>query len=436
MSAPRKDWVTFKERLRRQLEEARGQTDALFDLLHPAAFYERPIEERHRIIFYLGHLEAFDWNMIGANSFQLKPLHKEFERLFAFGIDPVGGGLPKDRPSDWPTVETVRRYVVQVRRAVDDCLAKADFSAGDQRYVRDGLIFSVVIEHRLMHLETLSYMLHWLPYDLKIPINPPAPGARPAPQHRQIRVAPGQAKLGLRRAALAFGWDNEFEGHSVDVPEFEIDVYKVSNEEFLAFVDADGYQQQSLWAEDAWNWIGANGVRHPKFWMKRGDDWWYRGTFGEIPLPLSWPVYVSQAEAAAYARWKDQSLPTEPEFHRAAFGDTSVERSMPAAAGNFGLRRWDPLPVDANEQQTTAPYGAVEMIGNGWEWTSTAFAPFAGFERFPFYPGYSADFFDNKHFVLKGASPRTAAPFTRPSFRNWFQPLYPHIYAGFRCVRR
>jgi formylglycine-generating enzyme required for sulfatase activity len=76
------------------------------------------------------------------------------------------------------------------------------------------------------------------------------------------------------------------------------------------------------------------------------------------------------------------------------------------------------------------------MIGNGWEWTSTPFAPFPGFERFPFYPGYSADFFDNKHYVLKGASPRTPSRFTRPTFRNWFQPLYPYIYAGFRCVNR
>src|SRR5204862_6841071 len=114
--------------------------------------------------------------------------------------------------------------------------------AGRQHYVRDGLIFSVVIEHRLMHLETLSYMLHWLRDDLKISIKPPAPEARPGPQHRQFRVAPGQAQLGLRRAALAFGWDNEFEGHSVAVPEFEIDVYKVSNAEFLPFVDADGYR--------------------------------------------------------------------------------------------------------------------------------------------------------------------------------------------------
>src|SRR5438552_1236670 len=104
--------------LRRELTEGRRHTDALFEIIHSAAFYERPIRERHRIIFYLGHLETFDWNMICGISFDAKPLHKEFERLFAFGIDPINGNLPDDKPSDWPQVEAVRRYNAQAREAV------------------------------------------------------------------------------------------------------------------------------------------------------------------------------------------------------------------------------------------------------------------------------------------------------------------------------
>jgi formylglycine-generating enzyme required for sulfatase activity len=74
------------------------------------------------------------------------------------------------------------------------------------------------------------------------------------------------------------------------------------------------------------------------------------------------------------------------------------------------------------------------MLGNGWEWTSTPFGPYPGFQAFPFYRGYSADFFDGKHFVMKGGSPRTAACMLRPTFRNWFQAHYQYVYAGFRCV--
>jgi formylglycine-generating enzyme required for sulfatase activity len=76
----------------------------------------------------------------------------------------------------------------------------------------------------------------------------------------------------------------------------------------------------------------------------------------------------------------------------------------------------------------------MQMASNGWEWTSTRFAPFPGFEPFPFYKNYSEPFFDGEHYVLKGASPRTAACLARASFRNWFRPSYPYIYATFRLV--
>jgi formylglycine-generating enzyme required for sulfatase activity len=96
------------------------------------------------------------------------------------------------------------------------------------------------------------------------------------------------------------------------------------------------------------------------------------------------------------------------------------------------------VPVTAFDRHVSGPGapGVEDMRGNGWEWTSTVFAPFVGFEPFPFYAGYSANFFDGQHYVMKGGSARTAACMMRPSFRNWFQPNYPYIYAGFRCVSR
>jgi len=165
--------------------------------------------------------------------------------------------------------------------------------------------------------------------------------------------------------------------------------------------------------------------------------------FDEIPSPLDWPVYVSQAEANAYARWAGKSLPTEAEWQRAAYGTADGdERKYPwgneppnASLGNFDLERWDPTPVNAFPQAQSA-FGVHDMLGNGWEWTSTIFGPFTGFEAFPFYKGYSADFFDGKHFVMKGGSSRTAACMLRSTFRNWFQSHYQYVYAGFRCVSR
>src|SRR6201984_417094 len=146
-----------------RISDARRRSDALFDIVQRDAMFERPIPERHRIIFYVGHLEAFDWNLLHENVFGLKSFHPEFDRLFAFGIDPVGGGLPSDQPADWPSILEVQKYVRRIRETLDERLASIfpSDSAGDGFAV--STLLNVSIEHRLMHAETLAYMLHQLP---------------------------------------------------------------------------------------------------------------------------------------------------------------------------------------------------------------------------------------------------------------------------------
>ena len=365
------------------LAQARSVTDSLFALLHPGAMYDRPIPERHRILFYLGHLEAFDWNLIANRP----SFHPSFDRLFAFGIDPPPGQLPQDTPADWPSVDEVERYRRRIRVEIDA------LPIPDQ-------LLHVAVEHRLMHAETFAYILHQLPYEKKTAPAGVDPDLAIRPHDsRMIPIDAGPARLGLTRGE-SFGWDNEFDAHVVEVPAFSIARTKVTNGEYLDFV--------------------RQGASPPFFWTERDGHFHYRGMWEEIPLPLDWPVYVTHDEATAYAAWRGLRLPTEAEFHRAACG------ASPSA--NLDFRRWDPIPVDEG-----AP-GIQQMVGNGWEWTSTVFGPFPGFRRFDFYPNYSEPFFDGRHYVLKGASPRTAACFLRPSFRNWFRPSYPYLYAGFRLA--
>ena len=435
------------DRLLLRLAEARAVTDDLFRIVRTDALYDRPIPERHRIVFYIGHLEAFDWNLIAGHALGLGAAHKELDRLFAFGIDPVDGGLPQDRPSDWPRLTEISAYNLRVREKIDDILkSHSQASASHWQYPQD-VILNVAIEHRLMHAETLAYMLHQLSPDRKIVPH----GYRAVDSHRSgppiiarmIDIPPGTATLGIPRGGDAFGWDNEFEEHSVEVPAFAISAHKVTNGEFLQFVREGGYDGEQFWSAADWIWIKEQKIAHPHQWFKRQDQWFYRAMFEELPLPLDWPVYVSYAEAAAYARFRGMSLPTEAEFHRAAYGtQQGTERKYPwgdappdASRGNFDFARWDPVAVGSYPDGRSA-FGLEEPLGNAWEWTSSLFAPYPGFEPFPFYRGYSADFFDGRHFVVKGASPRTAASMLRRSYRNWFQPHYPFVYASFRCVER
>jgi len=437
--------IASRDTLLERLSDARRRSDALFEIVEPGALYDRPIPERHRIVFYLGHLEAFDWNLLHENLFGLRSFQPEFDRLFAFGIDPVGGGLPDDQPSDWPSADVVREYVAKIRTALDERLegAAGEPKAPKYRGFSAETLLNVAIEHRLMHAETLAYMLHQLPLEKKVRQNGSETSLLPAVAPRMVDVPAGPTTLGLRRGSETFGWDNEYEAHAVQVPAFSVDQYKVTNGRYLEFMRAGGYESRHLWTVDDWDWKSKQGISHPSFWRRTGEAWIYRGMFDERPLPLDWPVYVSHAEASAYARWAGKSLPSEAEWHRAAYGTAEGrERAYPwgsappaPALGNFDFYRWDPAPVHAFAAGKSA-FGVHDLVGNGWEWTSTPFAPFPGFEPFPFYRGYSANFFDGKHFVMKGASARTAACMLRPTFRNWFQAHYQYMYAGFRCVSR
>jgi len=204
---------SYREQLHARLRGARATSDDLFQIVRPKALYDRPIPERHRIIFYLGHLEAFDWNLL-LEPLGLASFDPDFDRLFAFGIDPVEGSLPSDQPQDWPSLEKVLRYNAQLRETLDQALRS--ITPPDERLQRLGYgrLLDVAIEHRLMHVETLCYMLHQLPLERKFLRRPsPPPAARPHAAHR-IEIPAGIATLGMPRTSEdipgPFGWDNEF----------------------------------------------------------------------------------------------------------------------------------------------------------------------------------------------------------------------------------
>ena len=377
----------------------RARTKRIFDLITPDAYYDRPISLRNPIVFYEGHLPAFSVNTLVKLTLHGKGIDERLERLFERGIDPESEDAVKSPTDVWPSRDGVQAYGAAADALIEKTLATEN--------VEDEEATFTIIEHELMHQETLLYMFHQLPCEKRKDGGRPVrlAGGTPAVQH-SIPIPAGRATLGNSRDY--FGWDNEFPQHVVGVDAFEIDAYNVTNGEYLEYIEA-------------------TNAKPPHFWKRVGDQWHRRGLFELLPLPLNAPVYVTHEEATAYAKWKGARLPTEAEWHRAA-----ADEGNEPPPGNHGFQHWDPVDVGL---YPPSAFGVYDLVGNGWEWTSTPFGPFPGFEPMPSYLVYSADFFDNAHYVLKGASPVTPRELIRPSFRNWFRPNYPYVYATFRCAR-
>ena len=411
-----------RDRLIRWYRDCRKVTSDIFTIPTAEAYYDRPIRLRNPIVFYEGHLPVFAVNTLLRLALKRDGIHPDFETLFARGIDPETEAAAKTPTDIWPARRAVQEYGRQAEERIVRALCDGPIDDGLLPQRSNAEAVFTVIEHELMHQETLLYLFHELPYARKNPI-PPLRDSEALSSagviKDMVQIPAGNAVLGAR--GTDFCWDNERPEMSVAVDEFAIDRHNVTNGDYLEF-------------------LRATGAAPPHFWLQRDDVWSWRGMFELMALPFDWPVYVTYEEAGAYAAWRGTRLPTEAEYHRAAFGTPSgEERHFPwgddlpdSTRGNFGFTHWDPVPIGSYPAGMSA-WGVYDLIGNGWEWTSTVFDGFPGFEAMSSYPAYSVDFYDGKHYVLKGASPVTSPEMIRRSFRNWYRPGYPYTYATFRC---
>ena len=445
----RRSEQTNVELLRDKFNAAWTRTDEIFGIVPTQEVLTTPIVWRHPFIFYIGHLPAFSWNQICRAILNWKSFNPYFDDLFCRGIDPdVDTGechWHPEVPDAWPSLADVLEYRDNVRDVILESFEAVSRYKSNDIMAQGGRVFQLVLEHEYMHQETLLYMMQQLPLDKKIRPTNCAPAVfYPARSSKPISIAAGKARLGAKFSDLRFGWDNEFDEVITEVPAFKIDSLPVTNQEYFEFVASGCYDDEQYWLPRDWCWKKLESRHHPTTWMKSDDKWFYRGMFDVFPLNQvsSWPVYVSLAEARAYALWRGKRVPTEAEFHRAAYygpneketaypwGDAEPERHH----GNFDFSACSPMPVGCRPAGTSG-WGVRELVGNGWELTDTEFSPFPGFVPYvASYSDYSQDFFDGKHFVVKGASWATATGLLRPSFRNWYQAHYPYVFTKFRCV--
>ncbi len=304
--------------------------------------------------------------------------------------------------------------------------------------LRGGFVFGMVAQHEQQHLETLAATLQLMTSHVYRPAALPRPRPARAAQH-EVFLPGGPVRLG---SDAPWAYDNERPAHTVHVPDFLLDSHPVTNGDFAVFVESGGYTDSRWWDPKGFEWIHAQGIRHPLFWLPQQGGAWLRRRFGHVePLPRDEPVqHVCWYEADAYARWAGKRLPTEAEWEKAATGSDGQPRLFPwggTAPGpghaNLGGDAWGPSPVGSYPAGQSAD-GVWGLVGDVWEWTASTFSGYAGFEPFP-YREYSEVFFGTEYRVLRGGAWASAPVAVRNSFRNWDYPIRRHIFAGFRCAR-
>ena len=342
--------------------------------------------------------------------------------------------LPLLRP------EEAGDYIGLVRRKVLDTLDGLRLDAGGT-LLESGFVYGMVLQHEHQHDETML-ATHQLRRGAPVL---PADDGLPAPaalvRSTEVLVPAGPFTMGTSEDPWAY--DNERPAHEVDLPAFHIDTVPVSNAAYCAFVEAGGYDDQRLWTEHGWRWRCESGKRAPAFWFREGGSW-LRRRFGRVePLPDTQPVqHVCWYEADAYARWVGRRLPTEAEWEKAASWDPAsrTKRRFPWGDeaptdrhANLGQTRYQPTAA-GSYPDGASPAGALQMVGDVWEWTASEFTGYPGFRSFP-YKEYSEVFFDDGYKVLRGGCWATDPLACRTTFRNWDYPVRRQIFSGFRTAR-
>ena len=430
-----------RDALARQLQEARART---FLLIEPLT--EEELRAQHNplmspIIWDLGHIAHFEelWltrNLDGPIEFVEMPgLFNPFEH-------------PRSERGRLrlPNVGECRDVMDQIRRRVMDRLASADWDAASP-LLYEGYVYNMVLQHEYQHNETMLQTLQlkqgrpYAPAERFEPVARAGAALAASYPHALVRFDGGNVEIGTDDRSAAY--DNERSRHTVHLPPFWIDRNPVTNADYAGFIAAGGYTNREYWSDEGWAWLAQAGAQAPMYWEWKDGGWHTRSMDRSGPIePLNPVCHVCYHEAEAFARFVGKRLPTEFEWEAAASWDAASHSKLTYPWGeqlpsktlaNVDQLSFGTAPV-GSYQRNVSPLGCYGMIGDVWEWTSSDFRPYPGFQSFP-YTEYSEAFFGTEYKVLRGGSWATRPGAVRNTFRNWDYPVRRQIFSGFRCAR-
>ena len=424
---------SLQELVARELDRARDRTTRLTETVGDDDLVRQHSPLMSPLVWDLAHVGNQEELWLVRDVGGREPVRRDIDELYDAFKHPRSDrpALPLLSPAE------ARKYVGQVRDKALDVLDRADFGSGP--LVADGFAFGMIVQHEQQHDETMlaTHQLRNGPPVLAA--DPPPAAVRPVTG--EALIPGGPFTMGTDTEAWAL--DNERPAHPVDVPAFHLDRAPVTNEQYAAFIDSGGYDDPRWWSPDGWDHRQRAGLSAPMHWRRDGDGW-AATSFGRTArVGLGEPVvHVCYYEAQAYATWAGRRLPTEAEWEKAARYDPATGRSRRYPWGddppgerhaNLGQRHLRPASAGAYPDGAS-PAGVHQLIGDVWEWTSTAFHGYPGFRAFP-YEEYSQVFFGPEYKVLRGGSFGTDQSACRGTFRNWDYPIRRQIFAGFRTAR-
>jgi 5-histidylcysteine sulfoxide synthase/putative 4-mercaptohistidine N1-methyltranferase len=426
-----------RDELKAYFEQTWELYESLFSLINEdEAFILRPEPLRHPLIFYYGHTAVFYVNKLLLGKFITSRVNNQIESVCAVGVDEMSWDDLSPGNYQWPSVQAVSEYRDQVKERVSDLIDNMQLTLP---ITQDSLAWVILMgcEHERIHIETSSVIMRMLDTQYLTSSNAwkSCADLGSAPNNSLLSVAGKSLVLGKPESNQTYGWDNEYGQLPIEVNDYSAAQYLVSNQEFMQFVDAGGYQTPSYWTTEGQSWLAFTKGQMPRFWRRENGQYFQRNLTQDIPLPLSWPVEVNYLEAKAFCNWKDSSsedfvrLPTEAEWQVLRDQLDTDLADWTKAPGNLNLECFaSSCPVDKFKQ--TEFY---DVIGNVWQWTESPIDGYEGFKVHPLYDDFSTPTFDGQHNLIKGGSwistGNEATRDSRYAFRRHF-----HQHSGFRYV--
>jgi iron(II)-dependent oxidoreductase len=412
-----------------ELDRARTRSTALTEAVDDGDLIRQHSPLMSPLVWDLAHIGNQEELWLVRDVGGREPVRRDIDELYDAFKHPR-----RDRPT-LPLLNPAeaRAYVATVR---DKALDVLDHLRPDGRaLVADGFAFGMIVQHEQQHDETMLATHQLRAGTPVLTAGPPPAGSGVT---GEVLIPGGPFTMGTDTEPWAL--DNERPAHRVEVPAFHIDRAPVTNGQYLAFIDAGGYDDPRWWSPAGWDHRQAAGLTAPQHWLPGGLCTQFGRT---APIIEDEPVvHVSFYEAEAFAAWAGKRLPTEAEWEKAARHDPATGRSRRYPWGdgtpgpehaNLDQRHLRPAPAGAYPAGVS-PHGVHQLIGDVWEWTSSDFSPYPGFAAFP-YREYSEVFFGPGYKVLRGGSVGTDRSACRGTFRNWDYPIRRQIFSGFRCAR-